>query len=92
MAALSNLLNLPEGDKTARGLLHTPQEIAQQPATWESTFGRFQNRHTVIREFLREAGVSGDPRQRPTVFLLGAGTSRLHRENFDSFVAAALAV
>ena len=63
MAALSNLLNLPEGDKTARGLLHTPQEIAQQPATWESTFGRFQNRHTVIREFLREAGVSGDPRQ-----------------------------
>ncbi|MBZ5719887.1 MAG: SIS domain-containing protein [Acidobacteriia bacterium] len=75
MAALSNLLNLPEGDKTARGLLHTPQEIAQQPATWESTFGRFQNRHTVIREFLREAGVSGDPRQRPTVFLLGAGTS-----------------
>ena len=75
MGALSDLLSLPEADKTERGLLHTPREIAQQPATWESTFALFQKRQAEIRDFLRGAGVNGDSKQRPTIFLLGAGTS-----------------
>jgi tagatose-6-phosphate ketose/aldose isomerase len=75
VAALWDLLSLPEGEQTARGLLHTPREIAQQPATWESTFGLFQTRQAEVRDFLRRAGVSGDLGQQPTVFLLGAGTS-----------------
>jgi tagatose-6-phosphate ketose/aldose isomerase len=67
--ALSALLNLPEGEKTARGLAHTPAEIAQQPDTWLSTFELFKRRSAEIRGFLAAAG------SRPAVFLVGAGTS-----------------
>ena len=75
VSAFSELLSLSEGDKTARGLLHTPREIAQQPATWETTFALFQRRQAEIRDFLRGAGLQGDSKLRPAVFLLGAGTS-----------------
>lgn len=69
MNALSALLNLSETEKTARGLSHTPAEIAQQPDTWLSTFELFKRRSTEIRNFLAAAG------SRPAVFLVGAGTS-----------------
>jgi tagatose-6-phosphate ketose/aldose isomerase len=75
MNPLSNLLALPEEEKQARGLLHTPKEIAQQPETWRSTYERFRERHVEIREFLQAAGIHWDPTRRPTVFLIGAGTS-----------------
>ena len=75
MNALSELLNLPDSEKRARGLLHTPAEIAQQPDTWQSTFDLFKNRRAEIREFLMSAGLGVDPRVRPTIFLIGAGTS-----------------
>ncbi len=75
MNALASLLDLPDGQKALRGLLHTPGEIAQQPTTWRSTFECFQRRRPEIREFLRAAGVGEDAHRRPTVFLLGAGTS-----------------
>jgi tagatose-6-phosphate ketose/aldose isomerase len=73
--ALSELLNLPDSEKKTRGLVHTPAEIAQQPATWQSTFDLFKKRHAEIKEFLASAGLSATPGSRPAVFLVGAGTS-----------------
>jgi tagatose-6-phosphate ketose/aldose isomerase len=73
--ALSALLNLPENEKTARGLAHTPIEIAQQPATWLSTFELFKRRSAEISGFLAAAGLRSDPGSRPVIFLVGAGTS-----------------
>ncbi len=75
MNALSELLNLPDSEKKTRGLVHTPAEIAQQPDTWQSTFELFKKRRAEIKKFLVSAGLSVDPRIRPTVFLVGAGTS-----------------
>jgi len=73
--ALSQLFDLPESEKKTRGLVHTPAEIAQQPDTWQSTFDLFKRRRAEIGEFLASAGLAVDPRVRPTVFLVGAGTS-----------------
>ncbi len=75
MNPLLDILALPQDEKRSRGLLHTPQEIAQQPETWLATYERFRERHSEIRQFLQSAGVSWDSMRRPTVFLLGAGTS-----------------
>jgi tagatose-6-phosphate ketose/aldose isomerase len=73
--ALSELLGLPDAEKTTRGLAHTPAEIAQQPDTWLSTFEIFRRKRDQITEFLSLAGVGASPRPRPTIFLIGAGTS-----------------
>jgi tagatose-6-phosphate ketose/aldose isomerase len=73
--ALAELLSLPEGEKKTRGLVHTPAEIAQQPDTWQETFNLFKKRSAEIREFMTSAGLAVDHRIRPTVFLVGAGTS-----------------
>ncbi len=75
MNPLSSLLALPEEEKQSRGLLYTPKEIAQQPETWRATYDLFRERHAEIREFLHTAGINWDPTRRPTVFLIGAGTS-----------------
>ena len=75
MNALAELLSLPGSEKTARGLEHTPAEIAQQPGAWLSTFEVFRNKREQIAEFLALAGLGASPRPRPTVFLIGAGTS-----------------
>lgn len=75
MNALSELLRLPDSEKRTRGLIHTPAEIAQQPETWQSTFDLFKKRRAEVRDFLVSAGLAVDPRVRPTVFLVGAGTS-----------------
>jgi tagatose-6-phosphate ketose/aldose isomerase len=73
--ALTDLLRLPENDKVSRGLLHTPAEIAQQPDSWLTTFRVVRSRQTEIAAFLSQAGLRGEPKTRPTVFLIGAGTS-----------------
>ena len=75
MSTLSELLSLPESEKAARGLEHTPGEIAQQPEAWLSTFEVFRRKREQIAEFLALAGIGASPRPRPTVFLIGAGTS-----------------
>jgi tagatose-6-phosphate ketose/aldose isomerase len=75
VSALSELLNLPGSEKAARGLEHTPGEIAQQPETWLSTFKVFRKKREQIGEFLALAGMGASPRPQPTVFLIGAGTS-----------------
>jgi tagatose-6-phosphate ketose/aldose isomerase len=72
---LSALLHLSEPEKRERGLSWTPQEIAQQPQSWRDTFALLSGRQTLIQDFLRRAGILGAPDQRPTVFLIGAGTS-----------------
>jgi tagatose-6-phosphate ketose/aldose isomerase len=73
--ALSTLLNLPEAEKTTRGLSHTPREIAQQPDTWLSTFELFRKRSGDIRDCLATAGLGNALGSTPEVFLVGAGTS-----------------
>ena len=75
MNALSALLNLPETEKTTRGLAHTPAEIAQQPDSWLTTFELFQKRRAEIRDFLLAAGLGSTPGSKPAIFLVGAGTS-----------------
>jgi D-galactosamine 6-phosphate deaminase/isomerase len=73
--ALSELLSLPDGDKKARGLVHTPAEIAKQPDSWQSTFALFGRKRGEIKDFLAAAGLASDRGSRPAVFLIGAGTS-----------------
>ena len=75
MNALSELLSLPESQKKTRGLPHTPAEIAKQPHTWQATFDLFRKKRLEIKDFLTSAGLAVDPRIRPAVFLVGAGTS-----------------
>lgn len=75
MDALSKLLDLSQEEKIERGLLYTPAEIAQQPATWKSTLRIFQEHRAGIAEFLADAGIDGPAASKPTVFLVGAGTS-----------------
>ncbi|MEY2413248.1 MAG: D-galactosamine 6-phosphate deaminase/isomerase [Acidobacteriaceae bacterium] len=75
MNALSQLSQLPEAEKQARGLVHTPGEIAQQPTTWRSTLEVFRGRQTEISEFLQASGLGIEVQDRPTVVLVGAGTS-----------------
>ena len=75
MDPLSALLKLSASEKSERGLLHTPQEIAQQPATWLATFDLLRTRENELSKFLAAAGVKLPAAERPTVFLIGAGTS-----------------
>jgi tagatose-6-phosphate ketose/aldose isomerase len=72
---LATLLSLSAAERTAQGLEYTPVEIAQQPETWVATFDLLQKRRGELVDFLAHAGVTGKPEQRPTVFLIGAGTS-----------------
>lgn len=75
MNPLAALLSLPASGKLERGLLYTPQEIAQQPETWRCTFEALHTRQSEIQQFLSACGVGGPTSQQPTVFLIGAGTS-----------------
>ena len=75
MNALAELLRLSDSEKKTRGLIHTPAEIVQQPDSWQSTFDLFEKKRSQIQDFLRAAGLAVDPRVRPIVFLIGAGTS-----------------
>ncbi|MBW4040183.1 MAG: tagatose-6-phosphate ketose isomerase, partial [Acidobacteria bacterium] len=73
--SLLSIVELPEEERKARGLLYTPREIAQQPTTWETTLKIFKEHQGRIYEFLDGAGVRGALEQRPVVLLVGAGTS-----------------
>ena len=72
---LSHFLKLPLKEKEARGLLFTPAEIAQQPQTWRTTLSIFEGHQSRIIDFLERTGIRGPIESRPTVFLIGAGTS-----------------
>ncbi len=75
MDPLSALLHLSAAERAQRGIEYTPREIAQQPATWQDTFYQLRAKEAEIRDFLTRAGISSAPEKRPTVFLVGAGTS-----------------
>ena len=75
MNALAKILDLSQERKIERGLLYTPAEIAQQPDTWESTFSLFKKHRAALADFLKNVGLDIDSRPRPTIFLVGAGTS-----------------
>jgi tagatose-6-phosphate ketose/aldose isomerase len=67
---LSRLLALSQPEKEERGLLYTPAEIAQQPATWRTTHRLFAESRSELASFLRQAHEA-----RWTIYLVGAGTS-----------------
>jgi len=75
MDPLSKILMLSETAREARGLVHTPREIFQQPETWRRTYEKFSHLAPEIESFLQRAGLHNPPNERPTVFLVGAGTS-----------------
>jgi tagatose-6-phosphate ketose/aldose isomerase len=74
MDALAKLLALPEAEKRARGLLDTPREISQQPATWREGYREFLPLVPGIEGFLAQAGLNNGA-HRVAVLLVGAGTS-----------------
>jgi tagatose-6-phosphate ketose/aldose isomerase len=75
MDALSKILALPEAEKEARGLVYTPREIFQQPATWPQSYRQVLRLAPAVKEFLAHAGLNRDIKDRPMVLLVGAGTS-----------------
>jgi len=72
---LQALLDLPEQEKSDRGLEHTPREIWQQPETWGMTFRRCEAFRSELSTALRKAGIGRGSLSSPTVHLVGAGTS-----------------
>ena len=72
---LQTLLELPEHERSERGLEHTPREIWQQPETWGTTFRVCAKRQGELKDALRRAGVGRGSTASPTVYLVGAGTS-----------------
>jgi tagatose-6-phosphate ketose/aldose isomerase len=75
MDPLSALLAEPAATQAQRGTVYTPHEIAQQPDTWQKTFALLASKREEIAAFLEIVGLRNDKEQRPTVFLIGAGTS-----------------
>lgn len=71
---LHSLVELPEDEKSARGLVHTPREILQQPGTWTRTYQLCAAQRKQMNEALRLAGI-GRGTASPVVYLVGAGTS-----------------
>ena len=68
MDELSRLLALSEGERVERGLVHTPREIRQQPATWRRTYEKFSAAAAGVRDFIARVEPS-------SIYLVGAGTS-----------------
>lgn len=75
MTALSSFVDLPLEEKESLGVLFTPAEIAQQPETWRTTLSIFERQQAEIAAFLEAVGVHDAIKDRPSVFLIGAGTS-----------------
>jgi tagatose-6-phosphate ketose/aldose isomerase len=72
---LSKILTLSSAEREARGLVHTPQEIFQQPDTWRRSYEKLSQLAPELESFLKRAGVHNNLHGRPSVFLIGAGTS-----------------
>ncbi len=69
---LAKLLSAPKSELSAKGLLHTPLEIAQQPITWVETLRRVRALERPLSTTLLGAFRGA---VKPHVLLLGAGTS-----------------
>lgn len=86
MTALLSFVDLPLEEKEARGLVFTPVEIAQQPQTWRTTVSIFEQNQARIAAFLDAADVRATVEHRPTVILIGAGTSDYIAEALESLL------
>ena len=69
---LQQILELNQQEKESKGVTHTAAEIFQQPETWKRTFELCETRKPEIEAFLQQAGIT---EQRPSVLLVGAGSS-----------------
>lgn len=80
---LRALLDLPDAERSERGLEFTPHEIAQQPESWKITYRLCLDQTRGLQSLLRGAGIAAPDGSSltssqvssPTVFLVGAGTS-----------------
>jgi tagatose-6-phosphate ketose/aldose isomerase len=72
---LQALLGASDAEKDERGTRYTPQEIQRQPASWQTTYSICAERRPELTQFLRQTHIGAEPLPRPTVFLVGAGTS-----------------
>ncbi|MGA9528285.1 MAG: SIS domain-containing protein [Terriglobales bacterium] len=72
---LRALMDASDDEKLARGTRHTPREIFQQPLTWKKTYKICADRRRNLSQFLDASGIRPEQKTRPTVFLVGAGTS-----------------
>ncbi len=86
VTALSSFVDLSLEEKQARGLQFTPGEIAQQPETWQTTLAIFEEHQDRIAGFLERAGVRDSVESRPTVLLIGAGTSDYIAQALESLL------
>jgi tagatose-6-phosphate ketose/aldose isomerase len=75
LTTLASFLELSSEEQESRGLQFTPQEIAQQPDTWEATLRLFREHQPEICEFLDRVGIRSTVEAKPVVLLVGAGTS-----------------
>ena len=75
MDPLSRILMLSAAEREATGLVHTPQEIFQQPDTWWRSYEKLSQLAPELESFLKRAGIRNGLHERPSVFLIGAGTS-----------------
>ena len=75
MDPLSKILTLPKAEREAKGLVHTPHEILQQPDTWCQSYEKLSRLAPELESFLQRAGLRNNVHARPSVFLIGAGTS-----------------
>jgi tagatose-6-phosphate ketose/aldose isomerase len=70
VSTLRELQALPMSERLERGFIHTLDEIAQQPETWQNTYRLFEDSRSALRSFLREAR-----NEHWTIYMVGAGTS-----------------
>lgn len=75
MDGLRTLVDASETEKEARGTRYTPLEILSQPSTWRKTYEICAERRPDLSQFLKAAGIGVEGMLRPTVYLVGAGTS-----------------
>jgi D-galactosamine 6-phosphate deaminase/isomerase len=75
MDSLSKLVALSAPEKEARGLVHTPREIQQQPNTWLDTYKKIRALAPDIERFCRANEVFDPTRLPINILLVGAGTS-----------------
>lgn len=75
LLSFKEILALPTEIKKEHGLLHTPQEIHQQPETWRETFEIVKKNQTNLSSFLKNSGLSVNHDNNLVVWLIGAGTS-----------------
>jgi len=73
MNAFLKLLALSDDEKARMGVIDTPREIRQQPATWKKAVKMVLEQKQELGAFMERAGMTGD--RKSVIFLCGAGSS-----------------